>query len=71
MYCEVTLGATDVLKFFTEITGKQLRRSLKKLKAYSNFFTGGCFSNLLELSMLFDSVKKKSKLNIKSFTWKL
>ena len=68
MYCEVTLGATDVLKFFTEITGKQLRRSLKKLKAYSNFFTGGCFSNLLELSMLFDSVKKKSKLNIKSFT---
>ena len=55
MYCEATLGATDVLKFFRKITGKQLRRKLFliKLQAYSNFFTGGCFSNLLELSVLF------------------
>ena len=70
-YCETTLGAgvrgcslKQVLrKFFTKITGKQLRRSLflMKLQVYSKFFTGDCFSNLLELSMVFGPVKKSVK----------
>ena len=50
----------DVLKNFIKITGKQLRRSLFliKLQAYSKFFTANYFSNLLELSVVFGSVKK-------------
>ena len=46
-YCETILGATGVLKTFTEITGKQLnqRLFLIKLQAYSNFFKGASFSN--------------------------
>ena len=41
-YCQTTLGATDVLKNFTKITGKKLRQSLFliKLQVYRVFFTG-------------------------------
>ena len=41
-YCQTTLGATDVLKNFTKITGKKLRQSLFliKLQVYREFFTG-------------------------------
>ena len=59
----------DVLKNFTKITVKQLHWSLFliKLQAYSKIFTGDCFSDLLELSMVFDPVKKSIenvKLNV-------
>ena len=49
-----------VLKNFIKITGNQQRRSLLliKLQAYSKFFTANYFSNLLELSVVFGSVKK-------------
>ena len=49
-----------VLKNFTKITVKQLHWSLFliKLQAYRKILTGDCFSDLLELSMVFDPVKK-------------
>ena len=58
--CEATLGATVVLKNFTEITGKLPRWSLFliKLQGYGKLFAGACFSNLLEPSMIFGPVKK-------------
>ena len=54
---------TGVLKNTAKITGKHLRRSLflTKQQAQSNFFTGDCFSNLLELSMVFGPVKNSSE----------
>ena len=41
-YYETTLGATGALKYFTKITGKQLRRNLFliKLQGYRKPFTG-------------------------------
>ena len=50
---------TGALKNLAKVTGKQLRRILFliKLHAYRRFVTGDCFSNLLELSMIFSLVK--------------
>ena len=62
--CEDVFFKTGVLKNFAKITGKQLRQSLFliELQADSKFFTGDCFSNFLELSMVFGQVKKYGEL---------
>ena len=57
-YSEATLGAN-----VTKSTEKQLHRSLFLIKLQGNnkLFTGDCFSNLLELSVLFGPIKKSSE----------
>ena len=69
-YWEITFGAdvpgwvffkTGVLKNFAKTTVKQLCWSLFliEMQAHSKYFTGDCFSGLLELSMV-----KKSNENV-------
>ena len=64
-YYEITIGA-DVQgcsEKFPKNYWKQLSRSLFLLKAADpqQVFTGDCFSNLLERSMVFGPVKKSSE----------